>query len=78
MLRVVTQNSTYEFDTVGKRVRRLSGDAAPTARQGPDHVWKDYTRLDKVLGGYLIDWDGKGHCTLTSQIVSEDLVAVRA
>jgi hypothetical protein len=76
VLKVETQNSTYEVDTVGKRIRRLNGSAEPTDRQGPDMVWKPYARLDKVLGCYLIDWDGEGHCTITSHVVSEKQVSL--
>jgi hypothetical protein len=71
MRTVETQNSTYEIDTVHRRIRRTTGSAAPTTRQGPDNVWKPYADITKVMGGYLIDWDGEGHCTLTSPIVRE-------
>lgn len=71
MRTVETKNSTYEIDTVGKRIRRTSGSALPTVRQGPDNVWKPYHDLSKAYGGYLIEWDDKGHATLTSRVVSE-------
>lgn len=76
MLSVETQNSTYEIDPVGKRIRRLNGQSAPTDRQGPDRVWKDYHGLSKVMGCYLIDWDGEGHCTLTSRVISEKKIVL--
>lgn len=68
---IETENSRYELDTVNKRIRRIEGKATPTDRQGPDMVWKDYVYLDRVAGGYFIDWDGEGHGTLTSQVVNE-------
>jgi hypothetical protein len=73
MIRVNTENSTYEIDTVNKRMRRLKGSALPTLNQGPDQVWKHYVGLSKVGDGrYLIEWDTDGHRTITSRILSEE------
>lgn len=63
--------SRYEVDTVNKRIRRTRGRALPTVRQGEDNVWKGYESFSKMYGGYFIDWDGEGHGTLTSKVVSE-------
>lgn len=64
-----TLNSTYELDIPLRRVRRLEGDRAPTARQGADGEWKTFLRLfvtatDRVF----FDWSGRGHGTLTSPV----------
>lgn len=67
-----TVYSVYELDLEGKRMRRLEGENDPTPRQGPDGEWKTYHSSgphDPM--GYLIDWDGEGHCTLTSGVVAE-------
>jgi hypothetical protein len=37
--------SVYELDQVNKRVRRLSGVRAATARQGADGAWRQYDQL---------------------------------
>lgn len=37
--------SLYEVDPDAKRIRRITGVDAPTARQGPDGEWRDYERL---------------------------------
>jgi hypothetical protein len=71
ILEVETQNSTYEIDTVGKRMRRITGTAPPSDRQGPNGVWKNYAGITKHLGRYLIDWDGDGRTTITSTVINE-------
>lgn len=78
---IETEFSTYEVDTVNKRIRRLKGVNQPTERQGEDMVWKTYARMNKQLtGSYLIEWEGitqgpmgslVGPMTLTSPVVNE-------
>lgn len=75
MRRVETEFSTYEIDTVNKRVRRLRGALNPTERQGPDGVWKNYVGLDVVAGRYLIQWDDEGKGTITSRVTHEEEVS---
>lgn len=80
-IRVVeTENSTYEIDTVNRKIRRVLGINEPTRNQGDDNVWKHYYSLHSVLGGYLIEWepphgpDENGilpRLTLTSPVVNE-------
>ncbi len=73
--------SVYELDTEAKRIRRLSGTADPTPRQGKDSEWKGYAFLtmgapaDPVLTGMpvLICWELSGttaRCTLTSAVTT--------
>lgn len=67
--------SVYQVDEPGKRVRRLSGTAAPTPRQGQDGEWKTYASVEVLntsIGRQLwVDWTGAGNGTLTSPIVEE-------
>ena len=37
--------SIYELDQENKRIRRLTGNANPTERQGKDGDWKPYKEL---------------------------------
>lgn len=64
--------SLYELDLENKQIRRLNGPGNPTRRLGEDGVWKSYTFADvmmvKTTHILVIDWDGLGHCTLTSPI----------
>lgn len=59
--RIKTESgSVYELDLTGKRIRRLSGVAAPTARQGADGSWRAYDAIwpiePRVGRGMLISW----------------------
>jgi len=51
--------STYEIDETNKRVRRLSGVKAATARQGKDGDWRPYVDITEVKVGspVMIFWD---------------------
>jgi hypothetical protein len=44
ILRTVS-GSVYELDEAAKRLRRLSGVRAATARQGADGAWRQYDQL---------------------------------
>lgn len=70
MLRFATENSEYEIDELLSRIRRLTGVVDPTPRQGPDGKWKAYVSTTEIRPGVavFIDWDGKGHGTLTSTV----------
>jgi hypothetical protein len=82
--------SLYEFDTEGKRVRRLSGVKNPTPRQGADGVWKLNMEVAELSNGrLLIAWEaGESEdglaimkTTMTSAVVArgdslDDVVAV--
>jgi hypothetical protein len=79
----------YEVDWVSKKVRRLSGTADPTLRQGKDGEWKAFDHMRVCVGECtLIQWDpettplldGNGigiPATLTSkviEIISDDIL----
>lgn len=71
MIRFRTSSgSEYELDTDNDRIRRLSGTAKATARQGPDNVWKDFEAIHgpDLEFPCLIVWEGV-KCTLTSDVV---------
>ncbi len=60
MKRVATETgSIYEIDTELQRIRRLSGNKSPTARQGQDGEWKTYEHLSaiEVGKGLTIIWN---------------------
>lgn len=68
-----TLNSVYEVDLEEKRVRRIEGREAPTARQGPDGVWKTFDCVTeiKVGGPVLFSWGELNNVlktTLTSDV----------
>jgi hypothetical protein len=54
--RIKTESgSVYELDHTQKRVRRLSGVRAPTARQHADGLWRTYDMIGRVrIGGSLL------------------------
>jgi hypothetical protein len=54
---VKTENSTYEIQD--DQIRRLTGAAKPTPRQGEDGEWKDFAYLvgPKIGEGLLIVWE---------------------
>lgn len=60
MLFYTVSGSAYEVDSVNKRIRRLSGKANPTPRQGKDGEWRNYAELHpaplKVGESALIVW----------------------
>lgn len=69
-MKLITLNSTYEFDLKEKKVRRESGLNPPTDRFRPDGEWKPYTSLSIEMGGrVLIQWQAEKH-TLLSPAVS--------
>ena len=67
--------SLYELDPANRRVRRISGERAPTPRQGTDGEWKTYESWmpfihpDGALAVWF-DWTGRGNGTWTSPIVN--------
>lgn len=52
--------SAYELDVEGRRIRRVSGEGAPTPRTGEDGVWKEFAFLQpetpQVGEPVLIAW----------------------
>jgi hypothetical protein len=65
---LVTQNSTYEIDHAGKRVRRLEGRFTPTPAFGEDEVWREYKDVLVLPNGvHIFLWDDRGKCTITSE-----------
>ncbi len=68
-----TLNSTYEVDRDGRRIRRLSGSNAPTARQSDDKEWKQFHAISPIIEdqSVVIVWkivDGVGNATGTSAV----------
>lgn len=62
MVRFLTETgSIYEIDEANKQVRRISGQHAPTHRQGEDGCWRTYYSITNLLawvgGRVLIVWD---------------------
>lgn len=53
--------SQYDLDQANKRIRRLSGAKAPSARQGEDGEWRTYRDLvpeqPKVDQSLIIIWE---------------------
>jgi hypothetical protein len=43
--------SEYEVNTDKKEIRRLSGNADPTLRQGRDGDWKSYEDISEIVVG---------------------------
>jgi hypothetical protein len=79
MKKVKTESgSIYEIDEENKQVRRLTGTANPTLRQGADGEWRKYANLIYNLdNSMLIVWkydivDEKtiARSTITSPIVA--------
>jgi hypothetical protein len=75
MRTVTTANSVYEINEADHMIRRVSGTADPTPRQGADGVWKAYRTLGVMLDGLLIVWgdnpDGSAATTWTSKVVED-------
>lgn len=71
---ITASGSAYEVDEETRRVRRLSGSLAPTERQGPDGVWKEYASISEVVPGLpvMILWKTEDEtfipCTQTSMV----------
>lgn len=59
MIFITETGSTYEVDEAQKRVRRLSGNKAPTARQGYDREWRSYEACTPIEVGRCVTfcWD---------------------
>lgn len=68
MMTVLTENSRYEVDIQGSRIRRTHGANPPTRNQGPDGEWQTYYDVD-FGDTMLINW-GAGKYTCTSPIVA--------
>ena len=73
MRTVTTANSAYQINEADHLIRRLSGTADPTPRQGSDGAWKAYRTLGVMLDGLLIVWgdnpDGSAASTSTSKVL---------
>ena len=74
--------STYEVDTISKKIRRLAGTENPTSRQGKDGEWKSYEDISLQVGECaMIHWNpkttpllegnvfGGSPATMTSEVV---------
>lgn len=70
--------SLYELNVEHRRVRRLEGAKAPTARQGADGEWRHYERAWPQALGVYFDWNGDGKGTLTSVVEDADRARVFA
>lgn len=72
--RIETENSTYEIDWDGKRVRRVTGVNEPTTNFGADNVWRELTDVQAYYGRVMFVFpDGKA--TITSEIRSSEEIA---
>lgn len=78
MIRVTTENSAYEIDQEGKRIRRVRGTAPVTGYMPEEGDWKEFTGISGgTIGSPLtIIWDDKGEdpvrpwrCTVTSLVI---------
>ena len=74
-----TQNSTYEIDTEGKRIRRLYGANDPEPRQGQDGEWKAYEEVTDIEPGIpvIVVWRRDGllaRSTILSRVVDVGVV----
>lgn len=67
---VKTTNSTYELDMVGKRIRRLTGQNAPTEETGQDGEWRgfEYCTTPCVGRSLRVLWNDS-RATFTSRVV---------
>ena len=77
--RVTTfSGSLYEVLPTAKVCRRLHGNVDPTPRQGPDGEWKHFHNRVYIEEGspMVFDWDGEGHCTMTSDVVKFEATGV--
>jgi hypothetical protein len=78
MIATVT-GSLYELDGENHRIRRVSGERAPTIRQGTDGTWRSYVLIapeQPTVGSRLvvvweIDVDGhRAESTILSEVRS--------
>ena len=70
--------SVYQVDTRNRQVRRVSAFHSPGKRMNNDGSWQFYhwcTPDEPERGEHMFfDWDGEGHGTVTSIIVTvEDI-----
>lgn len=74
-MKFFTQNSTYQVDVKGSRIRRLEGTGMPTMKFSKDGLWHAYTKLSAVDVGLfvVITWDGKPGHTTTSRVTLVEL-----
>lgn len=76
MIATTQSGSVYEIDIEKKQIRRLSGQADPTPRQGKDGEWKEYAVLlgrVEVGAPIIITWEIEDQIfrtTITSKVVS--------
>lgn len=76
MILTTESKSVYEFDPHNNRIRRLSGEHAPTDRQPKDGEWKTYQDLlcpVRVGNPLIIVWNydnGVAKSTATSVVIS--------
>lgn len=73
--RIETQNSTYEVDYEGRKIRQVDGDSDDNSRWPEDrHVWRGYSDIQNVFHRIYVVWpDGKA--TLTTEIQGAEEVA---
>lgn len=51
MLFITSSGSRYQLDQANNRIRRLSGNADPTMRQGKDGDWRTYFSISPIVKG---------------------------
>ncbi|HZU73573.1 MAG TPA: hypothetical protein VE990_12460 [Acidimicrobiales bacterium] len=65
---VTTRNSVYELDSDHRRIRRVSGDVAPTPAFDPEGEWKDYHEVTGFEVGSpvaTVHWGTGGYTRLS-------------
>ena len=71
---VTTANSVYQINEADHLIRRLSGTADPTPRQGKDGEWQEYQSIEPHFSGLLITWGAdqdRSRCTWTSDVMED-------
>lgn len=73
-LLVHTENSTYEIDRDGRRIRRIEGANEPTPRFSEDGLWHDYAELShlEVDRVFHISWLDGGMTLMSTVLDIED------
>lgn len=70
MVKFTTQTgSVYELDDAAKRVRRLTGRAEPTPRQGVDGRWRTYVDRTELRAGLPVVFAWSAHEGTTTSVV---------
>jgi len=75
MRTVTTANSVYQINEADHMIRRVSGTADPTPRQGTDGAWQEYSTIAPLLDGLMIVWginpNGTAKATWTSKVMED-------